>query len=351
MKYIIAGCFATIALWLVGCAELGYYHQAAMGQWQLLSLRRPIEAVQADPATPAELRERLALVAAMRYFAHQELQLPDNGSYQSYADLGRDYVVRNVFAAPPLSLELQKWCFPIAGCVGYRGYFDAADADAFAQELRTQGLDVYLGNVPAFSTLGWFHDPLLNTFIHWQPGLLADLLFHELAHQRLYVAGDTTFNESFATFVGRLGARRFLQSQGDASMLEEYQQVLAFREAFEALVLPTRTALEELYAADVSDAEKQQQKQQLLAALVDRYETLRDSQWQGYRGFDRWFYEDLNNAKLGARRAYTRWVPAFEALYAQANGDIAAFYQRVDALAELPEAAREARLTDLMETS
>jgi len=335
---------ALVVLLALGCADVGYYRQAVSGQWQLLSLRQPLATVRDDPATPAALRERLSLAGKIREFAVEELGLPDNGSYRSYVDLARPYVVRNVFATPALSLEPEQWCFPVAGCVSYRGYFDEAAAERTAAVLREQGYDVFIGNVPAYSTLGWFSDPLLNTFIDWQPGRLAELIFHELAHQRLYVAGDTVFNESFATFVGRLGARRFLAEHADAGARDHYERLTRLRDAFLALVMPTRTALAALYGDDLADEHKRREKDRLLAELVARYEALKADEWQGFSGFDRWFYQDLNNAKLASLQAYSRWVPAFQRLYETQGADLERFYLAVEVLGGLDPEARDGRL-------
>lgn len=344
-KCILSGCVSVLFMLLaMGCAEMAYYGQAAAGQWQLMSQRTSIAALRDDPTTPEALRQRLVLAGQIRDFAVDELGLPDNASYRSYVDVGRPYVVRNVFAAPALALEPEQWCFPVAGCVSYRGYFDAAAAEDFAAGLRKAGLDVFVGNVPAYSTLGWFSDPLLNTFIHWQSGALAELLFHELAHQRLYVAGDTVFNESFATFVGRLGARRFLAVHGSPEARRDYQRLTRAREAFEDLVLPTKQSLQALYDSPLPVVQQRQEKQRLLADLLARYEALKAGPWEGFDGFDDWFYRDLNNAKLASLQAYTRWVPAFAAIYQAQGEDLARFYRAVESMASLPVPAREARL-------
>jgi len=228
--------------------------------------------------------------------------------------------------------------------VSYRGYFDEAAAERTAAALRERGYDVFIGNVPAYSTLGWFSDPLLNTFIGWQPGRLAELIFHELAHQRLYVAGDTAFNESFATFVGRLGARRFLAEHADAGAREYYERLTRLRDEFQSLVMPTKTALATLYAGDLADDAKRREKARLLAELVARYEALKAGEWQGFGGFDRWFYEDLNNAKLASLQTYTRWVPAFQQLYEEQGEDLERFYLAVEVLGGLDSEVRDARL-------
>jgi predicted aminopeptidase len=285
----------------------------------------------------------------MRMFARTELALPDNGSYRSYADLERAYAVWNVFAAPELSLEPKQWCFLVVGCVAYRGYFNEADARVLGEELQAQGYDVYVAGIPAYSTLGWFDDPLLNTFLYWGEGRLAELVFHELAHQRVFIDGDTVFNESFATAVGRLGARRWLNRHGAVKDREVYERLHQRRAAFLELVLATKRALQELYRSQWSRTAKRAGKQQLLAELQGRYQDLKRTAWDGYAGYDRWFTQDLNNAKLAGLSAYTRYVTAFEALFEQQGRDFAVFYEAVATLGALPTEAREARLQELMD--
>jgi predicted aminopeptidase len=331
-----------------GCASLGYYGQAASGQLELLGRQRPVEEILTDPEAPPRLRKRLETARAMRVFASTELALPDNDSYRNYADLGRPYVVWNVFAAPELSLEPKEWCFLVVGCVAYRGYFNEADARALGEQLRAEGYDVYVAGIPAYSTLGWFDDPLLNTFLHWSEGRLAELVFHELAHQRLFIDGDTTFNESFATTVGWLGARRWLERYGTARDREAYELFQQRRQAFLALVLSGKRELRELYQSGRGEADTRAGKQRVLGRLRARYENLKQVSWDGYNGYDRWFEQDLNNAKLAGLSAYTRYVPAFEALFERQEEDFAAFYEAVTALGALPAETREARLRDLM---
>jgi len=335
-------------LTLAGCAEFRYYTQAASGHWHLLRQRRSLEAVLSDPGLPPALRRQLKTAQSLRDFASTELALPDNGSYRSYSDLKRPYVVRNVFAAPPLSLEPRRWCFPLIGCVSYRGYFDTAQAEALAAKLRARGDDVWLADVPAYSTLGWFDDPLLSTFVQWPAGRLAELVFHELAHQRLYIANDTAFNESFATAVGRLGARRWLERYGTAAEQAEYEGYLQRRQAFLALVWAAREELQALYASALDPAAKQREKQHILAELRGRYDMLKTTQWDGYAGYDRWFAEDLNNAKLAALNTYTRYTAAFEKLFRQADEDFADFYRAAEALGQLSQEQRQQRLQELV---
>jgi predicted aminopeptidase len=335
-----------VGLALSGCADLAYYRQAAAGQWELWRVCRPVAEVLADPAASPELHRRLETARDLRTFASAELALPDNGSYRDYADLGRPWVVKNVFAAPELSLEPRHWCFWIVGCLSYRGYFDAEAARRLADELRASGDDVYMADITAYSTLGWFADPLLDTFIHWPTGRLAELLFHELAHQRLYIADDSAFNEAFATAVGRLGAERWLAQRGTAREQEEYATDVGRREQFLHLVADAREQLAAVYASPRSDAGKRADKQRILAELRIRHGELKQ-RWGGYAGYDRWFEQDLNNAKLAGVSTYHRLVPAFQALFEREGGDFAAFYRAAEAVGQLPPPEREARLRAL----
>ena len=336
-----------VALILSGCAELAYYRQAAAGQLELLHARRPVAEVLADPATAPELRRRLETAQALRAFASGELGLPENGSYRGYADLRRPHAVKSVFAAPELSLEPRRWCYLAVGCMSYRGYFDAAAAQDLAAELRAAGEDVYVADIPAYSTLGWFDDPLLNTFMAWPVGRLAELMFHELSHQRLYVSGDTAFNEAFATTVGRLGAEQWLKRQGTAREREDYVADARRREDFLRLTATARERLAVLYDSSRPDAGKRAAKQRILTELRDGYQQLKQ-RWGGYAGYDRWFAQDLNNAKLAGNSTYYRWVPAFLALYEQEGQNFVAFYRAVEAIGRLPPSARSARLEALV---
>jgi len=320
---------------LSGCASPLYYAQAISGQLEILAKRRPIEEVLSDPATPAQTRDQLKLVQRLRDFAIQELALPDNQSYRRYADLDRPFAVWNVFAAPELSLEPKKWCFIVAGCVPYRGYFARDKAEQFAANLKQKGYDVYVGGVPAYSTLGWFSDPLLNTFIHRPEAELAGLLFHELAHQKIYVSDDSAFNESFATVVELEGVKRWFQQSGNTKEAEAYRQKIQRREEFTALVLKHRAHLKEIYASTLIDAEKRMAKARVFEELRNDYAKLKTI-WNGYSAFDNWFNQDLNNAHLAAIGLYSQYVAAFQTLLAQHGGDLAAFYREVERLAQLP---------------
>jgi predicted aminopeptidase len=332
---------------LSGCASPLYYAQAISGQLDILAKRRPVEEVLSDPATPAQTKDQLILVQRLRDFASRELALPDNQSYRRYADLDRPFAVWNVFAARELSLEPKKWCFIVAGCVPYRGYFTRDKAEQFAADLKRKGYDVYVGGVPAYSTLGWFDDPLLNTFIHKTEADLAGLLFHELAHQKIYVSGDSAFNESFATVIELEGVKRWFQQSGNAKAAGAYRQKIQRREEFTALVLKHRARLKEIYASDSSDAEKRSAKMQVFGELRDGYAKLK-SGWNGYAAFDNWFAQDLNNAHLIAVGLYTQYVAAFQALLAQHGGDLATFYREVERFAQLPPDERAVALQTRM---
>lgn len=334
LRFIVAG----IALLAAGCTSLGYYLQSVEGQLTLLQSRQEISDLLADPATPEPLKKRLETTLKIRDFASTELKLPDNQSYRSYADLRRPYVVWNVFATKEFSIKPEQWCFPIAGCVGYRGYFSKAGADNFAEEMRAQGDDVFVGGVPAYSTLGWFNDPVLNTFVNYSDYEIARLIFHELAHQIMYVQNDTEFNESFAVAVETEGIRRWLERFGDEKMRAAFAVAQERRSQFAKLVIARRHALGELYAEKIPAAEMRKRKAAMFEALTQDYAKLKQS-WGGYAGYDR-FLDDPNNAKLASFSFYNRLVPEFLALLAKLDGDLPAFYAEVKRLAQLSKPAR-----------
>ena len=330
-----------------GCSSLGYYAQAVNGHLDLLQRSRPAVDWVADPATPEALRQRLQLSQRMRDFAVSELKLPDNRSYRRYADLQRTAVVWNAVAAPELSLTLKTWCFPVVGCVGYRGYFAREPADALAEQLRAQGWETSVYGVPAYSTLGrtdWLGgDPLLSTFLHWPEGELARLIFHELAHQVAYANDDTTFNESFATAVERIGGRRWLQQHASPAARAEYDALEARRQDFRQLTARYRDELKALYASDAPDATKRARKGELMAGMQADYAQIKAQRWNGFAGYDAWFARS-NNAALGVMAAYNELVPHFERLFERSGGDFTRFYAEVGVLAALPKAERRARL-------
>jgi predicted aminopeptidase len=331
---------------LGGCGNLGYYLQSAQGQYEILARARPIGEVLADPGTPADLRARLAAAQAAREFASRELALPDNRSYRNYAELARPFVVWNVFAAPELSTRLQEWCFPVAGCVAYRGYFAREDAEAYAGSLRSQGYDVFVSGVPAYSTLGWFSDPVLSTFIRYPEAEVARLMFHELAHQVVYLPGDTEFNESFATAVEIEGMRRWLDAAGSAQARADYAEMQEKKRRFIELVLRYRDRLDQAYGLPVPDDEKRRRKGEAMGELRQEYARLKES-WGGYAGYDGWFAGNPGNAHVASVAAYTRLVPAFQALLAEEGGDLPRFYDAVREVARLSGEERAARLAEL----
>lgn len=338
-----------MGLLLCGCSSLRYYAQAAHGQGELILHRRAVSAVLRDPATDPVLAARLALALAARRFASQQLGLPDNRSYTGYVELQRPYVVWNVFAAPPFSVEAVPQCFPIAGCVAYRGWFAKADALADAARLRARGDDVWIGGVPAYSTLGWFADPILSSMLRWDDDELDGTIFHELAHQLIYVKGDTAFNESFASFVQDEGLRKWRQSRG-LPPPDERTQVID--DGFARLVLDLRARLKMLYAsglyASVLDAAAMTAaKQREIAAFRVRYAAWRDQHWPHDHRYDAWVAAPINNARLLPFGLYDRWKPAFAVLFERAGRSWPAFYVRVCALAREPEAQREKKLQAL----
>lgn len=348
-RVVLVGAAALLA----GCAQqrtdVGYYWQSVSGHMAMLQAAKPVAELIDDAATPADLRARLALSQRMRDFAVRELHLPDNASYRRYADLGRPAVVWNVVAAPELSLALKTWCFPVMGCVGYRGYFDRAAADALAAELRAQGLEVSVYGVPAYSTLGklpgrFFADPLLNTFIRYPEGELARMVFHELAHQEAYAPDDTMFNESFATAVERIGSAMWLVREADAAAREEYARLDARRQDFRALTSRYRALFDASYRSEVADADKRQRKTELLAALRAEAATLKAERWAGYTGYDDWFAR-VNNASLAVLAAYNAQVGDFERLFERQGRDFERFYAEVRRLAALPKAERDRLLS------
>jgi predicted aminopeptidase len=337
---------ALAVLGASGCATLSYYSQAVGGHLELMRRSEPVADTLASSSTAPELRDRLERAVAIREFASRELALPDNASYRRYADLQRPFVVWNVFAAPELALQPRESCFPVAGCVSYRGYYAREAAEAEAASLRAQGFDVFVGGVPAYSTLGWLPDPLLNTFIGYPSAELARLLFHELAHQVVYVQDDTTFNESFAVAVEEEGVSRWLAAHGTAEERERHERFQGMKRDFRALVARYRVLLGELYRQDVPAAEKRAGKARLFAEMRADYEAQKRA-WGGFAGYDRFFAEP-NNALLVSISTYSELVPAFRALLAQEGGDMERFYGAVKDLSRRDKAGRKAQLAAML---
>ncbi|NOZ11375.1 MAG: aminopeptidase [Gammaproteobacteria bacterium] len=318
---------------LSGCAGLGYYGQSVRGQASLLLNAQPISELLVDPAVDESLKGKLRRVIKIRRFASEALGLPDNASYTQYVDLHRPYVVWNVFAAPALSVTPERWCFPVVGCVAYRGYFAAAEAHAFAAGLADQGLDVYVGGVTAYSTLGWFDDPVLNTIINRPEAELAGLVFHELAHQLVYVSGDSTFNESFATTVELEGARRWFDHLGRPQQAQNYADKKVIEQKLVDLIMDYRGRLEVVYGGEGTDKAKLIKKQKLIAALKADYKKMRKHK-KAQSAYDGWFAQDLNNAHIASIGTYHQFVKGFERLLADNGGDLAAFYAAVRRLSK-----------------
>ncbi len=338
-------------LLLTGCESLSYYHQAIAGQLSLLRQRQDIAAVLQDPALPVSTRQQLVLVQELRNFADQTLHLPVHRQYSTYVDLHRDFVVWNVFATPEFSRVPEQWCYPVAGCASYRGYFSEAAARDFALRLQQKGLDTYVGGVSAYSTLGWFNDPVPSSMLRRDDAQLAGTIFHELAHQLLYVSGDTAFNESFATLVEQDGQQRWLQTRPDASgqpqALAELLKDRQRQQQFVALVLPATAALGRLYQQALPVPEMRSRKAAIQTKLRQHYQQLKAG-WDGYNGYDRWFAADLNNAQLSTVSTYNQWVPAFQELLQKQDGDLLRFYEAARQLSLLSPAERQQRLRELV---
>jgi len=321
---------------LAGCYAL----QAAAGQADVLSRSEPVERVVADPRTPDATRSRLELAQQARDFAVHELGLPDGRSFRAYADLERPFAVWNVVATPEFSVEPRRWCFPVAGCVAYRGYFDESRARASALQLARRGDDVTVGGVATYSTLGRLPDPLFNTMLGWSEARFVGTIFHELAHERLYVAGDSEFNEAFASVVEREGMRQWLLARSDAASLERYRAGLQRESEFAALLRSTRASLDRLYRSGASAEVLRIEKQREFGRLKFEYTLLR-ARWGGYAGYDGWFARTLNNAHLAAVATYHDCVPGLQREL-EAAGSLSAFYTRAAELAELPLELRRA---------
>jgi len=327
--------------------DIGYYLQAIRGEFQILVHRHSIEKLIANSKTPVTLKQELELVRRLRRFARTELKLLVDGNYEKYVDVHRKYVVWDVQAAPPFSLEPKVWWYPFVGRLAYRGYFSEKRAREYGSRLAKQGFDVYVDGVEAYSTLGWFKDPLLNTFIYDGEPELAELLFHELAHKRVFASGDTDFNEAYATTVGREGARRWLRSKGEAGLAGQYEVAIAREQQFVQLILATREQLAQIYGdAHRTEDEMRREKQRVFDDLRRQYAELK-STWAGYSGYDDWFAHDLNNAKLNTVANYYDDVPAFQRLLQQNGGDMQRFHTAVERLSKEPKIRRHQQLREL----
>ncbi len=332
------------ALALSGCATTHFYGQLASGQIRLLLAREPVAELLVQPDLDAGLRERLVYARRALEFARQELLLPASDSYTTYADLQRGHALWTLYAAPEFSVKPLTWCYPIAGCTVYRGYFSREDAAREAQILQEKGFDTYIGGVRAYSTLGWFSDPLLNTFVFDDDIDLAALLFHELAHQLVYVKGDTAFNEGFASFVEAEGLRRWVSVLNRPEALPDYQARQAARNRFVSLVSAAREKLAAAYRDESDLLQRKLAKQQVLAALTANFQDEMKNT-PALQRYQSWFQQGLNNAKLATVSTYHDRVPDFAHLLRAADNDLAEFYLRCQEIARLEPAEREKRLS------
>lgn len=331
-----------MALLFGGCAELRYYAHAASGQLDVVAASEPIDSVIVDPATPDQTRQQLQLLASAREFAISQLGLPDSETFRDYADLQRPWVLWNVFATGPLSLQPNKWCYPLIGCQSYRSFFDEGYASAMAQQLRDAGMDVHVAPSPAYSTRGWFADPVYSPMLRYDDPTLVGMLFHELAHERVYFASDSELNESFAMAVQYAGLQQWLTHIGKPQLYADYQREQQHDLEFARLVLGYRDQLQALYASDNSDTLKLAQKRRLFGQLQRDYRQLQ-AQWQGDTDYDSWFDKPLNNARLLPVATYHGFVGAFRQLLALHNNNWSEFFSEAERLAALPaEQRREA---------
>jgi predicted aminopeptidase len=337
-------CVISITAFLSGCA-LPYYWQAATGHLELLSSRVPIAEALEDPEHSEATRSALARAMEIREYAVASLGLPDNDSYRTFVDLGRPYVVWNVVAAEEFSVDPIEWCFPIAGCVSYRGYFEEDSAQRFAADLRSQDYETYIGGVSAYSTLGYFADPLLSTMLTGDDTYIAGIVFHELAHQRAYIKGDTAINEAFATVVAEFGTAQWLSQSGDPGVADGHSARRERREDFFVLIARYQDRLRNLYSRDVPIEEKRALKSSAFGDLLEDYASLKGS-WGGATDYDDWFSHPLNNAQLASVVAYSRWLPNLRA-FLNAN-DLEALYAEMEILEALPPDDRESRLQDYL---
>jgi len=363
-KCLIGTALLSVVVAVSGCQTISFYSQAIRGQYQIFAHEEPTEKLLKSSTTPAPLKDRLQFVADLRVFAADKLKLPVDGHYRKYVDVHRPFVVWNVEAAPEFSLEPKNWWYPMVGSLGYRGYFSEAAAHKYGEKLKKKGDDVFIGGVEAYSTLGWFKDPLLNTFIFNPDADLAETLFHELGHQRVFARGDTDFNEAFATTVGQEGARRWLQSKGDTAAYENYLAELKRTRDFVHLIMRTRENLAVVYGdertedgrlkasnkkRDISPEQLRAQKKGVLEQMQREYAALK-VEWGGNKEYDHWFARPVNNAQLNSVAAYYDFVPGFERLLALKDGDLEKFYEEAKRLASMSKKERQQWLRTLGES-
>ena len=336
MRWLIS---IPLLLLLSGCADIGYYWHSTSGHLDLMNQRVDIDELLADDTLDNDLRARLLLVQDIRRFSIERLHLPANGSYSSYVELQQPYVIQNLFAAPEFSTRLHQWCYPMIGCASYRGYYDETRLRAYVDELQAQGLEVHVGPVPAYSTLGWFDDPVLSSFIDWPDYRLAGLLFHELTHQKIYIDDDTTFNESLASAVQQVGTVLWLKSNSRLAEQEEFKRWLVYRDETIDLIVSTRSELAAVYASEMTDAEKRVRKARQFQQARIAHDSIA-SRHGVEGGFKLWFADGLNNAKIGSVAAYNSRLKAFVRILDALGSDFPAFYRYTERLSELEQNTR-----------
>ncbi len=346
-KILLTLVAVSMTITLSSCSTILYYQQSASGQLQLLRAQQDLTTILQSPDTSTELKQRLQIIAGIRNFASDILKLPNNNSYRSYADIGRRYIVWNIFVTPALSMEPHKSCFLLVGCLSYRGYFKKKDALAYVDDMEKKNFDVYLGGVTAYSTLGWFNDPILNGMLERSDIELARLIFHELAHQQLYIRDDTEFNEAFADAVALIGLDSWLEAHTTEQQRHKFERELIREEQFTTLVLSYRKQLTTLFQSDIADAYKLAKKKSIYRELQQEYESLRTA-WGGHNEYDNWFAHKLNNAKLAAVSTYRNLVPLFLTAYKASGKDMTAFYSRME---KIGHCKRERRRELLRSTS
>ena len=329
---------------ITGCASLGYYSHVMNGHFELMSGEQPIDALISEGKISKELQKKLQQVLQIRQFAVTELGLPDNDSYKTFVKLNRQYPVWNVVAAEQFSVKPRQWCFLIVGCISYRGYFNEQDARVKANELKAEGYDVYVAGAAAYSTLGWFDDPVLSSMLYKEESHLAGIIFHELAHQQVYIDDDSAFNEAFATAVELEGVRRWLKVQGDPQAINKYRTYKTRQAGFNKLLRKTQTQLAMLYKQKYDKQTMLQKKQQIIKGMKTDYQQLK-KQWQGYKGYDDWMSKEINNARLALVATYHELVPAFERILKEQDYALDNFYREVKALGEMDKDKRHELLT------
>lgn len=328
-----------VTILLQGCSSVGYYWEKIQGHSEILSKQQPVQEVIDNPKTSPLLRERLINTQAARNFASEKLLLPDNDSYRNYADIGREYVVWTVVATPPYSIKAKEWCFIVVGCLSYRGYFSKESAEEFAEDLKKQNMDVYVSGIKAYSTLGWFDDPLLSTMLYKSEAYRVGIIFHELAHQKIYIEDDTASNEAFASAVELEGIKAWFSQAGKK---QEYQNYLVSRqrdEDFKKILRQTREQLNILYLSSLQKETMQKRKQEIFIQMQESYKNFK-KRWNEYSGYDKWMSNKLNNAHLALVATYNDRIPAFQKIFKDSGNNYALFYKKVEVLMALEKTKR-----------